>query len=127
MTRITRRRFLLTAAGTVTAAAVGCQGGPPTIFGYQLGGDALYDSNIRTVYVPVFHNQAFQTTPYRGLEVDLTTAVVREIGARTRFKVVSDPSKADTELLGNLVDITKVLLNRNQQNTIREGDMTLTV
>jgi hypothetical protein len=127
MTRITRRRFLLTAAGSLAAAAVGCQGGVPTIFGYQLGADALYNSNIRTVFVPVSRNQAFQTEPYRGLERDLTKAVVREIGARTRFRVVSDPSRADTELLMNVVDINKTLLNRNPQNTIREGDVVITV
>lgn len=126
MTRIGRRRFLLTAAGTLTAAAVGCQGGP-TILGYQFGADALYDPNIRSIYVPVFRNQAFQTTPYRGLEVEITRAVVREIGTRTRFRVVSDPARADTELLGNVVEVSKLLLNRNQQNTVREADVVVTV
>jgi hypothetical protein len=115
----------VTAAGL--AALVGCQGGPPTLFGYQLGADALYDPNIKTVYVPVFHNRAFQTTPYRGVEVNITKAVVREIGAKTRFKVVSDPERADTELLGNVVSIDKTVLNRNQQNLIREADVVLTV
>ena len=66
-------------AAARAAAAAGCQNGP-AIFGYQLGADALYDPNIRTVYVPVFNNRAFQTTPHRGFEVDVTQAVVREIG-----------------------------------------------
>ena len=122
-----RHRLGVVAALVSLAAVVGCQGGPPTIFGYQLGADALYDTNIRSVYVPVFNDRAFQTTPHRGIEVEITRAVVREIGAKTRFKVVSDPAEADTELLGNVVSINKMVLNRNQQNLIREADFILTV
>ena len=57
----------------------------------------------------------------------MTQAVVREIGKTTTFKVTSDCNKADTELLGNIVSITKVLLNRNQQNQIREAEITVWV
>jgi hypothetical protein len=79
------------------------------------------------VYVPTFSNRAFQTTPYRGIEVDLQRAVVREIGKRTRFKVISDPERADTELQANVVGIDKTVLNRNLQNLIREADLVLSV
>jgi hypothetical protein len=122
-----RSRLVLIAAAVVLVAAVGCQGTGRTLFGYQLGANELYDPNIRTVYVPVFHNRAFQTTPYRGLEVEITRAVVREIGAKTPFKVVSDPDRADTELLGNVVSIDKTLLNRNQQNQVREAEVVVAV
>jgi hypothetical protein len=115
---------LLTAVAASLAGA-GCQSGFPTIFGYHVGADALYDPSIKTVYVPMCNNRAFQTTPYRGIEVDITRAVVREIGARTKFKVISDPDRADTELRMNLADITKSLVNRTQQNTLREGDVAL--
>jgi hypothetical protein len=108
------------------AALAGCQGSP-SIFGYKLGTDAIYDTNIKTIYVPVFNNRAFQTTPHRGLEVDITRAVVREIGAKTKFKVVSDCDRADTELKGVLVGITKTILNRNQLNLTREAELILTV
>jgi len=118
-----RRRFLI--AGSIGALA-GCQG-TPTFLGYKLGAGALYDTNIRTVYVPTFNNRGFQTTPDRGMEVDLTRAVVREIGAKTPFKVVSDPDKADTELKGVIVSVTKNILNRNQQNLTREAEVVLTV
>jgi hypothetical protein len=120
-----------TAAGVVAAAVlatlVGCQNGTPSIFGYQLGPGALYDPNIKTVYVPTFHNRALQTTPFRGMEVDITKAVVREIGAKTTFRVVSDPARADTELLGNVVTISKNVLNYNQQNLIREEEVVINV
>lgn len=121
--RTGRRGFLLTVAGASLAAAAGCQGGFPTVFGYHVGTDALYDPNIKTVYVPMCYNRAFQTIPYHGLEVEITRAVVREIGARTKFKVVSDCDRADTELRMNIADITKALVNRTQQNTLREGEV----
>jgi hypothetical protein len=126
MHTLTRRRFLSLAAVAPLVAA-GCRGGGFRIFGYQAGADALYDQNIRTVYVPLFNNRAFQTAPYRGFEVDVTQAVIREIGKTTTFRVTSDCNKADTELLGNVVSITKVLLNRNQQNQVREAELTVWV
>lgn len=122
------RRFYPAAAVVIgLAAVVGCQGRPLSVFGYRLGTGALYDPNIKTVYVPVFSNRAFQTTPFRGMEVDITRAIVREINAKTPFRVVSDPAAADTELLGNIVSITKNIQNRNQQNLTREAEVVITV
>jgi hypothetical protein len=120
----TIRRVCLFAV-VLLAGLVGCQSSFPTLFGYHVGADALYDPNIKTVYVPMCYNRAFQTVPYRGLEVQITEAVVREIGARTKFKVVSDPERADTELRMNIANITKTLVNRTQQNTLREGDIAI--
>ncbi|MBP3955734.1 LptE family protein [Gemmata sp. G18] len=126
MARTSRRQFLAFGAAALAALATGCQNGFK-IFGYRAGADALYDPNIKTVYVPTFNNRAFQTTPYRGFEVDVTQAVIREIGKTTPFRVTSDVNKADTELLGNIVSISKTLLNRNQQNQIREGEIAVSV
>lgn len=126
------RRTHLAAMGAVVslAAVVGCQGqgqgGCPSLFGYKLGAGALYDPNIKTVYVPMFYNRALQTTPYRGMEVEITKAVVREIGTKTKFKVVSDPDRADTELRGVVVTIGKNILNRNLQNLTREEEVVIT-
>jgi Lipopolysaccharide-assembly len=127
MRTLTRRRFLRFAVAGPLAGLVGCQNWAPCIFGYKMGAGALYDPNIETVYVPVFNNRAFQTTPYRGFEVDVTQAVVREIGAKTPYRVVSDPGRADTELLGNIVLIQKNILNRTQQNTVRDGEVVVSV
>jgi Lipopolysaccharide-assembly len=127
MLTLNRRRFLALGATASLAALAGCRNGGYSFAGYQLGAGALYDPNIRTVYVPLFNNRAFQTTPYRGFEVDVTQAVVREIGKTTTFRVTSNPDKADTELLGNIISIQKTLLNRNQQNQIREGEVTVWV
>jgi hypothetical protein len=125
MTNFSRRRFLALAA--LAPFAVGCRGREFSVFGYRAGAEALYDPNIRTVYVPLFNNRAFQTSPYRGFEVDVTQAVIREIGKTTPFRVTSDFQKADTELLGNVVQITTTILNRNQQNLTREAELTVFV
>ena len=122
---MTRRQFL-TLAAVAPLPAVGCRSGYKFL-GYDVGAGALYDPNVRTVYVPLFNNRAFQTTPYRGFEVDVTQAVIREIGKTTSFRVTSDCEKADTELLGNVVSIQKVLLNRNQQNQVREAEIVVAV
>jgi hypothetical protein len=121
---LTRRRFLGLAA---VAPVVGCQGGFPTVFGYRLGADPLYDPNIKTVYVRAFRNRAFQTSPYRGFEAEITEAVVAEIGRTTPFRVTSDPDKADTELIGVLAAISKTVQNVNQQNLVREGELVVAV
>lgn len=121
-------RLVTTAAAVAgLAAAVGCQGGPYRILGYNVGSAALYDTNVKTVYVPTFTTRAFQTTPYRGLEIDLQRAVVREISTKTPYKVTSDCERADTELQANVVGISHTILNRNQQNLTREGELVLTV
>ena len=85
------------------------------------------DKPIRTVYVPMFNNRAFQTTPYRGFEVDMTMAVVHQISKTTRFRVTSNYETADTELLGNIVGFTKRKLGTNQLNQTREAEIDVIV
>src|SRR5688500_11932021 len=124
--RTPNRRQFLKLAAIAPLAAVGCRSGYKFL-GYDVGAGALYDQNIRTVYVPLFNNRAFQTTPYRGFEIDVTEAVIREIGKTTTFHVTSDVNRADTELLGNIVAIQKTVMNRNQQNQVREAEIAVTV
>jgi hypothetical protein len=82
-----------------------------------------YDLSIHTVHVPIFKNVTYR----RGLEFDLTRALVREIEARTPYKVVSDPACADTELTGTITNFTKMVLNVTPFNEIREAQTVLTV
>jgi hypothetical protein len=111
---------LLLAAGV--ALLPSCEsGGNFTILGYTTRPN--YDTHIHTVFVPVFKN----FTLWRGLEFDLTRAVVREIEAKTPYKVISDRSCADTELTGTIISLNKNILNRTQLNEIREGETTLGV
>lgn len=99
----------------------GCQDRHWTLLGYRFG--PMIDPSIRTVAVPVFRNIAEQTTPNRNLEADLTQAVIREINSRPGLRVVSDPNSADSVLSGTVVNINKLILNRNQQNQWRDGEI----
>ncbi len=92
-----------------------------TLIGYSTRPN--YDTNIRTVCVPIFKNNTF----WRGIEFELTEAVVREIQAKTPYRVESDPDKADTELIGKVIALNKNILNRNQLNEVREAETVLAV
>jgi hypothetical protein len=76
----------------------------------------------------VFKNIAFHTSPHRGLEVDITQAIVEELNRRrSPIRVVSDCDRADTELVGSVIQILKIPQNRNLQNMNREYDLQVTV
>jgi hypothetical protein len=96
-------------------------GGHFTIAGYTTRPN--YDTRIHTVRVPIFKNRTF----IRGVEFDLTQAVIRDIEQKTPFKVVGPGCDADTELTGTVVIFTKGLLNVNQLNEVREAETTLSV
>ncbi len=80
-----------------------------------------YDQTIHTIRVPIFKNVTFR----RGLEFELTRAVIREIESRTPYKVVSAGCDADTELTGTIIFLNKNLLNLTQLNEVREAQTTL--
>ncbi len=67
--------------------------------GYQIGNDTLYNTSIKTVYVPMVQSTSFR----RHLGERLTEAIVKEIELRTPYKVVRDNS-ADSVLNVELVD-----------------------
>jgi hypothetical protein len=94
-------------------------------FGYTLG--PWHDTGYRTIYVPIFENRAFQSGPLRDLQYDLTKVVHQEIEQTTPWKVVHDRSRADTELLGMIVATPKQVINRNQLNEVREGEIIIRV
>jgi hypothetical protein len=117
-----QRSWAAVGLGLLTLTLPACEsGGNFTIFGYTT--QPNYDSHIHTVYVPIFKNLTFQ----RGLEFDLTQAVVHQIESTTPYKVISDRDRADTELLGTIAAVTKNLLNMNQLNEVREAEMVITV
>jgi hypothetical protein len=127
MESLTRRLFLRLGVTGSLVGLVGCQDENFCLFGYQLGNKPLYDLNIQTVFVHMFYNRTLQTTPYRGMEVSLTQEVVRQIGQKTPYRVLSDIDRADTELIGTIVNMQKNILNVTQQNQVREGELAITV
>ncbi len=82
-----------------------------------------YNACYKTIHVPIFKNTTFR----QGLEFDLTRAVIDQIHATTKMRVVNMDQPADTELTGTIMIATKNLLNRNQLNEIREGETVLGV
>jgi Lipopolysaccharide-assembly len=116
-----RRSFSLVMAAIAVVFPACAWDGQFSILGYTTRPN--YDPGIRTIRVPIFKNNTF----IRGLEFDLTRAVIREIEARTPFKVVSEDCPADTELTGKITVLTKLAINRTQLNEIREGQTTLGV
>jgi hypothetical protein len=99
----------------VLVALAGCQG-------YQIGNGTLYPSHIRTVYVPIFENRSFR----RNLGERLTEAVIKEIEAKTPYKVVGTPN-ADSILSGRIVGEGKRVLVENRYDDPRQEEVNLQV
>jgi lipopolysaccharide assembly LptE-like protein len=72
---------------------------------YMVGNRTLYPPDIQTVYVPMFDSNSYR----RGLGEMLTEAVVKQIEARTPFKVVNTPD-ADSILTGKILTDTKGIM-----------------
>ena len=121
-----RRRFLgrglaLAMSGIAIMNSSCSSDGNFTVLGYTTKPN--YEESIKTVRVPIFKNTTFR----RGVEFDLTRAVIREIEAKTPYKVVNDGCPADTELSGTIIILNKNMLNRNQLNEVREAETVLGV
>jgi hypothetical protein len=96
-------------------------GGNFSILGYSTRPN--YSPDIHTVRVPIFKNETF----YRGLEFQLTEAIIREIELKTPYKTVTAGEPADTELTGKITLYTKNMIVPSQLDLIRQTETTLTV
>ncbi len=79
--------------------------------GYQQ--QSLFPEDIKTVAVPIFQNRTF----YRGVEFDLTEALIKEIELQTPYKAIKAPS-AQTRIEGEIVNI-----RQNSLSHTREGGL----
>lgn len=94
---MTCNRATLVALGTVFASLVSC--------GYHVAGRAdLVPKNIRTIAIPAFTTF---TTRYNLIDV-LPREIGREFLARTRFRIVNNPSDADAILKGSVNTVTAI-------------------
>ncbi|MFM9965166.1 MAG: LPS assembly lipoprotein LptE [Planctomycetaceae bacterium] len=114
--KLSRRELLMTGLGTVLSGTVlsgltGC--------GYMVGGG--FDPQVRSVEVPIFETKSFR----RGIEVQLTEAVQKQIQLRTPFRVVK--GDADTRLSGRVIDLRKSVLGETLQDDPRELQVNLVV
>ncbi len=107
--------FRRLAAMACIAVLAGCSG-------YQVGNSSLYDRDVRTVYVPMFESASYR----RNLGERLTEAVMKEIEAKTPYKVVGSPN-ADSILSGRIVGETKRVVAENSYDDPRELEVNLQV
>ncbi|HEV8062204.1 MAG TPA: LPS assembly lipoprotein LptE [Gemmataceae bacterium] len=82
-----------------------------------------YEAGIHSVRVVIFKNETMR----QGLEFELTKAIVREIEAKTPFKVISGEGHADTELTGTITLMNKGVVLLTPLNEIRQGQMVMAV
>jgi len=89
---------------------------------YQIGNQTLYPPHIRTVYVPIFESDSYR----RFLGEQLTEAVMKEIEAKSPYKVVGTPN-ADSVLSGRITSETKRVLVEDPFDNTREIEVGLQV
>jgi len=89
-----RKRLVVLVLAAAVAGCVGYSTAP------------LHRTDVRTVAVPIFASREFR----RELEFELTKELVKTIEMRTPYKVVQDRTRADTELLGEIVDLVSPVL-----------------
>ena len=82
-----------------------------------------YDTNIKTVYVPVFKSVTFR----RDINLMLTELVIKEIERRTPYKVVGSPEGADSTLEGTVNFSDKNVILENPYNLPRQLTTTMVV
>lgn len=90
-------------------AALALLAGLLSLAGCGYSHQTVYPQEVRSVQVKMFGNRTF----YRGVEFDLTEALVKEIELRTPYKAVSATS-ADTLLEGTIVNISQQMISRRR-------------
>ena len=113
------------ALGLAALACLGCGYDSNTqsssIAGYQWR--SIFPSDIRTVAVPVFTSKSYE----RGVEFELTNAVIHQIEAFTPYKVVPR-ERADTILEGEIISTQIKPLSFSQESaTPQEQSLTVAI
>ena len=72
---------------------------------------SLYRADVGTVFVEMFDSESFR----RGIEYELTHALVGQLELHSPYKVVSDRRKADTILYGSINQVTERRLARQRE------------
>jgi hypothetical protein len=98
MSRAPRRMVAAGVASAIAVAALvggGCSSDPTQGYSFTHS----HDETVRTVAVPMFQNPTFT----RGIEVELTDAIIKEIQSKTPWRVTTEGT-ANTTLSGTLTD-----------------------
>jgi hypothetical protein len=114
-------RHCLPPAGLILGLALAALAPGCKVTGYSAR--APYDTNIKTVYVPVFKSVTFR----RDINLMLTELVQKEIERRTPYKVVGIPEDADSTLEGTVNFSDKNVIVENPYNLPRQLTTTMVV
>lgn len=106
---ITAAACLLLVLGVL--ALGGCAADPSR--GYSFA--STFPGGVQTVSVSIFENDTFD----RGVEFELTDALIKEIQARTPYKVTS-ARRADTILTGRIRTVARDQLSKSQLTGLSE-------
>lgn len=79
---------------------------------------SLYRQDVRTVAVPIFTNKSF----VRGVEFQLSKAVVNYLEASTPYKVV-DRNDADTILEGEITAVSGGMISADRNTALPQEEM----
>jgi hypothetical protein len=79
---------------------------------------SVYRTNVKTVAIPIFANKTF----YRGLEFNLSKAVVTQLEGRTPYRVAPKES-ADTLLTGEIINVQVHNISRSPSNALPQEQL----
>jgi len=97
----------------------GCSSDPTR--GYSFA--SVYDNSIQSVSIPIFRNE----TTSRGLEVQLTESLIKELQRRTPWHLAKS-DRADTTLLGVITNTElSVLSDDPQSGLVQEQAVRITI
>ncbi len=72
---------------------------------------SLYDTDIKTVSIDMFESDSFR----RGVEFELTQALVDRIGVDTPYKICQDKKESDSLLYGRILSVNERVLNYQRE------------
>ena len=72
---------------------------------------SLYDNGIETVSVDMFESDSFR----RGVEFELTQALVERIGANTPYKICQDKKESDSVIYGRILSVKERVMNYQRE------------
>lgn len=75
--------------------------------------NSLYREDVQTVAAPIFTNKSY----HRGIEFQLTEAVIKQVELRAPYKVVSR-EHADTIIEGQINQVTMNTISRDYQTNL---------
>jgi hypothetical protein len=88
--------------------------------GYTVANTTL-SSDYRTLAIPAFKNESFE----QEVQIRVSNALVRELEADGRFRIVDDPASADLVLKGAITDFDARAISFSTDDNIGQFKITL--